>query len=135
MKKIIIAIVIIWGILCVIGFIAIINDKPIPKTETEIQAEQQLAQKQALELATWQKTPAGVLCTKHPNWSNDDCNSLTKKQIWIGMTVDMILYLRGNPDHKNVSNYGRGDQYQLCWNDYTPSCFYFGSDGISTAYN
>ena len=54
---------------------------------------------------------------------------------WIGMTLDMLKAERGLPSDYNVSNYGGGKQYQWCWDDYTPSCFYSGEDGIMTSYN
>lgn len=75
------------------------------------------------------------LFMKHPDWSLEDCQAVSKGQIWIGMRYDMLLYMWGRPDHVNVSNYGTGDQYQACWEGYTPSCFYFGTDQVIRSYN
>ncbi|MBC7552786.1 MAG: hypothetical protein H7257_02280 [Taibaiella sp.] len=67
--------------------------------------------------------------------SEQEAIGVLKKEIWIGMTVEMLKYNRGLPDRVNVSNYGSGDEYQACWDDYLPSCFYFKEDQIIYAYN
>jgi hypothetical protein len=72
---------------------------------------------------------------KHPTWTKEDCLKLSKNKIWIGMTLDMLKYLRGKPNNANPSDYGKGVKWQWCWNNYTPSCFYGNSDGIVTSYN
>jgi hypothetical protein len=83
----------------------------------------------------WYLTKAGRLQKKHPNWSREDCKSVVKGYIWIGMDYDMVTYQRGLPNHVNTSNYGSGNEYQACWDDYNPSCFYFGENNIITGYN
>jgi len=83
----------------------------------------------------WWKSKAGRIQKKHPNWSRGDCEGLANNQIWIGMHIDMVKYLRGLPNHVNTSNYGNGNSYQMCWDDYNPSCFYCEYDGIVTSYN
>lgn len=83
----------------------------------------------------WDKSKAGKIQKKHPTWSDDDCDNVSKNQIWIGMSYDMLIYERGKPNTVNPSNYGNGAHYQCCWDDYTPSCFYMGEDDIITAYN
>lgn len=72
---------------------------------------------------------------KHPKWGVEACELLAKKRIWIGMHYDMVIYLRGLPNDVNTSNYGSGNQYQSCWDDYDPSCFYFNEDMIIKSYN
>lgn len=81
------------------------------------------------------KSKAGKIHKKHPEWSKEDCISISKNQIWIGMHYDMLVYERGRPDNVNTSNYGDGPRYQACWHDYDPSCFYFGESLIITSYN
>lgn len=83
----------------------------------------------------WGKSKAGKIQKKHPTWSDDDCENVSKNQIWIGMSYDMLIYERGKPNTVNPSNYGHGVHYQCCWHDQTPSCFYMGDDDIITAYN
>jgi len=94
--------------------------------------------KKAVEKAEkvfWQ-SKAGKIFKSHPEWSKDDCQSLADHKIWIGMSYDMLVSSRGKPDHVNVSNVGSGDEYQCCWDDHTPSCFYFnGSDMLVKSYN
>jgi hypothetical protein len=88
-------------------------------------AEQEKEQKRlAAEKAEFEKTPAGKICKAHLTWVAEECKAVAEKKIWIGMHYDMLVYNLGNPAHTNVSNYGSGSQYQWCWNDYTPSCFY-----------
>ena len=89
------------------------------------------------EQEAYTKSPAGKICTKHPEWTKDDCESIVKREYWIGMTLDMLKAERGLPDHVNKSNYGSGIRYQWCWenSDYSSSCFYGGADGIVTSYN
>lgn len=97
---------------------------------------QEQAAQQAADLAAWQKTPAGKLCAKHPDWQRKDCDRLINKDIWVGMSLSMLTYYYGAPDSDNVSNYGRGDRHQYCWDRYTPSCFYDNNgDGIIDSYN
>jgi len=83
----------------------------------------------------WKKSKAGRIQKKHPNWSKEDCVNLANNKVWIGMSIDMLKSMRGQPDNANPSNYGHGTQWQWCWNDLTPSCFYGKDDGIITSYN
>jgi len=85
--------------------------------------------------ANFKKTKAGKIQSKHPEWSKEDCERLANKQVWIGMDYDMLLYLRGKPNTVNTSNYGNGNEYQCCWDDYDISCFYMKSDNIIYSYN
>jgi hypothetical protein len=83
----------------------------------------------------WKMSKAGKLQNRHPNWSNEDCENIIKGLIWIGMDYDMVTYQRGLPNRVNTSNYGNGNEYQACWDDYDPSCFYFGENRIIKSYN
>ena len=65
----------------------------------------------------------------------ETAESIKKKQVWIGMTYEMLVYERGKPDNINRSNYGHGEQYQACWMDWRPMCFYFDDSHVITAYN
>jgi hypothetical protein len=87
------------------------------------------------EIKEYHKTPAGKIHKKHPTWSRRDCERLLNKEIWIGMSIKMVVYLRGLPDSKNISNYGKGNKYQYCWFDYDIGCFYTYEDQIVFAYN
>lgn len=87
------------------------------------------------ELNKWYKTKAGKLFLKHPEWSVQECKDLVDNRVWIGMTYDMLVCQRGKPNSVNTSNYGSGNQYQCCWHNWNPSCFYMGEDDIVTSYN
>jgi hypothetical protein len=86
------------------------------------------------ERKVWENSKYGKLQKKHPEWSDEECINVIDNKIWIGMSLEMLKYQRGNPNRANPSNYGNGVKWQWCWDDYTPSCFY-GQDGIITAYN
>ncbi len=88
------------------------------------------------ESEAFNKTKAGRIKVKHPDWSREDCERLAKNRIWVGMGYDMLKYLRGLPNSANPSNYGSGTNWQWCWHDYTPSCFYdTNGDGKIDSYN
>lgn len=88
-----------------------------------------------IEVANFKKTKAGKIQRKHPKWSRDDCEKIANNRIWIGMRYEMLLYQRGKPNTVNASNYGNGEEYQCCWDDYTTSCFYMKEDNIIYSYN
>jgi len=88
-----------------------------------------------IEEAKFLKSKAGKIYKKHPEWSKEDCISISQNKIWIGMHYDMLVYERGLPDNVNTSNYGDGPNYQACWHDYQASCFYFDESQIITSYN
>ncbi len=83
----------------------------------------------------WDNSKAGKIQKRHPDWTEEECENIAKNKIWIGMSLDMLKYERGNPNTANPSNYGNGVNWQWCWDNYTPSCFYGGEDGIITSYN
>jgi uncharacterized membrane protein len=88
------------------------------------------------EEAAFMKTKAGKIYKKHPEWSREDCERLANNRIWIGMDIDMLKYKRGLPNSANPSNYGGVTQWQWCWSDFTPSCFYDNDgDGKIDSYN
>jgi hypothetical protein len=81
-------------------------------------------------------TKAGRIHKKHPDWPRASCEKVADRLVWIGMQYDMLKYLRGLPNSANPSNYGNGTQWQWCWYDETPSCFYDNdNDGYIDAYN
>jgi len=91
--------------------------------------------KKAEEQKEFEKTPAGRIQKKHPEWSKEDCQLIADRKIWIGMDIHMLVHYRGLPNSKHVSNYGDGSQYQYCWDNYEISCFYTKEDQIVYAYN
>ena len=107
-------------------------DQPMCDKEYQrVQNEYQKSQNQKY----WFRSPAGKIQKKHPSWSKDDCEKLANRELWIGMHIEMVKYLRGSPDNSNLSNYGNGNQYQYCWWGRNPSCFYCDSDGLVDSYN
>ncbi|OJV19223.1 MAG: hypothetical protein BGO21_21250 [Dyadobacter sp. 50-39] len=99
------------------------------ETEAAMKAEAELNRK-------FYASKAGKIYKKHPEWSREACQRLARKEVWIGMHLDMLKYLRGLPDAANESNYGNGSQWQWCWHDLSPSCFYDrDNDMVIDAYN
>ncbi|MBU1558127.1 hypothetical protein KKC45_04155 [Patescibacteria group bacterium] len=101
----------------------------IAKEKAEKEAEEKRIENE------WLSSKAGKIHTQHPEWTKEDCIKLADGKIWIGMTFDMLKYKRGLPNVANPSNYGYGMNWQWCWYDYTPSCFYGDSYGIVESYN
>jgi hypothetical protein len=86
--------------------------------------------------AKYNASAEGKLCNKHRDWLYADCTKVAAGKIWIGMSLDMLKAERGLPNSANPSNYGSGTQYQWCWHNYTPSCFYDNNDdGLIDSYN
>ena len=99
------------------------------------QKNDSIIKQEKIEEEKFLKSKAGKIHKKHPEWSKEDCISISKNQIWIGMEYEMLVYMRGKPDNVNTSNYGDGPRYQACWHNYDASCFYFGQSQIITSYN
>lgn len=102
----------------------------------QAKAKAEVEAKAKAEQAAYERTKAGQLCVKHPDWSKQECQDVADNKYWIGMTWEMLEAVRGRAGASvNKSNYGSGDEYQACWMNYTPSCFYFKEDGIIYSYN
>jgi hypothetical protein len=131
----------------ILVFIAIFGISSIKKSSAPIslpQPEQgpttaelrQVAQDKVIADKEWDASAAGKLCAKHPDWQRLECNNLADNQVWIGMSYEQLVYLRGKPESTKASNYGRGNTYQYCWTTMRPACFYDrNDDGILDAYN
>jgi len=116
------------------------------KAKREVEKTKEEAARQAViearkkaeevEQKVWEQTRAGQLCKKYPTWTKEECKKVADSKYWIGMTYNMLIELRGKPNHANPSNYGSGTSWQWCWTYYTPSCFYDrNNDQIIDSYN
>lgn len=108
------------------------------KIEVENKASlSQKAEEQKKVEEEWNKSPAKLICDKHPTWSKEDCMHLFNKEVWIGMSYEQLVYLKGEPVSSNVSNYGYGNSYQYCYSfTSSPNCFYDKDDDkIIDSYN
>lgn len=116
--------------------LAEIEAKRIAAEEAKKAAEEERKAKELAEQKEWEQSKAGQICKAHPEWDKSDCKKLADNKIWIGMSLDMLKYERGLPNSANPSNYGGVTQWQWCWHNYTPSCFYdHDGDGLIDAYN
>ena len=92
--------------------------------------------KVAAEERAWNNSKAGQICAKHDDWTKDECTRIADGKYWVGMDIDMLKAERGLPNSANPSNYGSGTQWQWCWYDWTPMCFYDSdNDGLVDSYN
>jgi hypothetical protein len=73
--------------------------------------------------------------SKNANVSKEDCERAAEGKIWIGMNIWLLVAKRGKPNAVNPSNYGSGTEYQYCWENWSPSCFYTKEDDIVYSYN
>lgn len=113
--------------------LAVIQNK---KTEELAIKQAKIAAKNA-EIAQrkFDNSPVGRMMKQHPGWSEDDCEGVLKHQVWIGMSIEMVIYENGRYFNRHDSNYGSGTEYQYCWEGGSISCFYCGRNGIVTSYN
>lgn len=109
--------------------------KKAQQEKEKLEAEQKA--KEAAELAAWEQSKAGRLCKDHPEWTQEDCIRISERKYWIGMSYDMLIASYGSkPNSANPSNYGNGTQWQWCWWNFKPSCFYDkNGDNLIDSYN
>ncbi|TAL50096.1 hypothetical protein EPN81_03825 [Patescibacteria group bacterium] len=105
-------------------------------TTEETAAAKALADQLEAEQRAWDESEAGKICAKYPSLTNEECVDASIGRYSIGMKKLVLFIERGAPDYSTPSNYGSGQQWQWCWTDYTPSCFYDrNDDGIIDSYN
>jgi hypothetical protein len=76
------------------------------------------------------KTKAGLIKKNHPEWSAEDCKKLANNYLWKGMNIEMVKFVRGNPDDVNVYRKGWSNEYEYVWKKEGVSRFYAKKDGI-----
>jgi hypothetical protein len=55
-----------------------------------------------------------ALKSKHPDWSNDICNTVSERKILLGMTKEQVLSAWGKPTHTNTETSPSLEQ-ELWW--------------------
>jgi hypothetical protein len=104
--------------------------------EAQKKAQAENEAKTKAEQEVFNRSEAGQLCKTHPEWSREICEKLAAHKYWIGMSYEMLVVsYRSKPNSATPSNYGYGKQWQWCWYDWTPSCFYGDDNGIIESYN
>jgi hypothetical protein len=111
--------------------------KKLAQVEAQKKAQGEADAKANAEQAAYEKTKAGQLCKQHPDWDKESCQRVADGKYWVGMTYDQLVVSYGSkPNSANPSNYGSKTQWQWCWHDYNPSCFYDNNDDrIIDSYN
>ena len=68
---------------------------------------------------------------RHPEWDADDCNTIAKRQIHIGMTSEQVRAAWGRPYHINRTSNTYGESEQWVMHEMGSSYVYF-ENGICT---
>jgi len=71
------------------------------------------------------------LRAKHPDWSVDECDAISKKQIHLGMTTEQVAAAWGRPYHINRTTGSYGTHEQWVMGEMGGSYVYF-ENGICT---
>ncbi len=104
--------------------------------EAAEQAKLKVKQRAEEREREWNASDAKKICDRHPGWPVETCERLAQGKIWIGMSYDQLVESYGRkPTSAIPSDYGKGVQWQWCWEGFQPSCFYGKADKIITSYN
>jgi hypothetical protein len=105
--------------------------------EAQQKAQAEVDAKAQAEQAAYDKSKAGQICKQHPDWGRETCQRVADRNYWVGMTYEqLVASYGGKPNSANPSNYGGKTQWQWCWHNLQPSCFYDNNDDqIIDSYN
>lgn len=110
-----------FGICALIGIIAAGGASHI-ETDHAQDAQQAaaLAKQRPLEIQKLKRPAVRAACSKHSEWDIEDCQTMDKKQVSIGMTSEQAILSWGKPDRINstVLAGGRRDQWVYGENSY-----------------
>ena len=70
--------------------------------------------------------------TKHPDWTNEICNTVADKKIYAGMTADQVKAAWGKPYKINSTITGNTEHEQWVMHEYGNDYVYF-DNGIMTS--
>ena len=56
-------------------------------------------------------------CTKHPEWSLEDCQTIDQQKVQIGMTAEQVRLSWGKPKKINTTTYSGGEREQWVYGD------------------
>lgn len=78
----------------------------------------------------WQKSKAGKLYKKHPDWPPAECDAIAAGKVSMGMTADQVRAAWGKPEHINTTVTAGGKHEQWVWGS---SQYAYFQDGILTS--
>jgi hypothetical protein len=78
----------------------------------------------------WAASAAGKLCSKHPGWEREACETIVKKQIYAGMTAEQVRVSWGKPEHINSTITGNRTSEQWV---YRSGAYVYFDEGIMTS--
>lgn len=70
---------------------------------------------------------------KHPSWSNRICNTVAKKEIYVGMTAEQVKAAWGKPYKINTTIGSYGNHEQWVMSDGIGSDYVYFENGIMTS--
>jgi hypothetical protein len=76
---------------------------------------------------------AKLIKQKHPDWSNDTCNTIAGKKIFIGMTKEQAIASWGKPFKINTTHTQYGDHEQWVMYDSVNSDYLYFEKGKLTS--
>ncbi|MCM0082307.1 hypothetical protein L4X63_11975 [Geomonas sp. Red32] len=101
----------------------------IDKRQKEIQTQLTKSKDGAVGV---QLTPVGKrVHQEHPDWSEEDCNTIGRKKIRVGMTTEQVRTAWGKPYRVNRTSTASGVNEQWVMREDASTCVYF-DDGVCT---
>lgn len=76
--------------------------------------------------------PAQIIKKKHPNWTNDICNAIAKKEVFIGMTTEQARMAWGKPYKINITTSNHREMQQWVVYESGSSYLYFANDILTS---
>lgn len=109
------------------------RDEIVEKRLIEKRKQEKIEEKKRLEQEIAGLNAKGKrLKQKHPEWSVDECDTISKGKINIGMTKEQVAAAWGRPYHINKTHNAYGTHEQWVMHEMGSSYVYF-EDGICTA--
>ena len=75
---------------------------------------------------------AGSIWTKHKNWSREDCESIAKREIYIGMNAEQVRLAWGKPYRINASTGSWGEHEQWVMHEGGSTYLYFENGKLTS---
>lgn len=106
------------------------------KQEENKKKQELLEKKQRLNIRLYGLNAIGKrLAIKHPDWSSDDCDTISKGKISLGMTTDQVQAAWGRPYRINRTHGSYGTHEQWVMHELGNTYVYFENDICTTIQN
>ncbi len=78
----------------------------------------------------WLKTKAGKVWERHQTWPPKICESVARREVYVGMAAEQVRAAWGKPDHINTTSTGTVEHEQWVWGS---SQYAYFEDGFLTS--